>query len=128
MKRVQDDMEHAHDDLKGNIDNAINNLNGVKLAQDDMKRVHDDLKGNIDNAINNLNGVKRAQDDMERVHDDLKGNLDHTKHGLEEMHLVIKADQRSLEEIQQQSVGMREDLGILRTELQRLIDRLESMD
>ena len=149
VKRVQDDMGRAHDDFKGKLDetnnslndvkrtqddfngkldNTISDLNGVKLAQDDVKRVHDGLKGNIDIAINNLNGVKRAQDDMERVHDDLKGNLDHTKHGLEEMHLVIKADQRSLEAIQQQSVGMREDLGILRTELQRLIDRLESMD
>ena len=100
----------------------------MTYSLDDVKRAQGDFETNLDKANDNLNGVKLAQDDMERVHDDLKGNLDHTKHGLEEMHLVIKADQRSLEEIQQQSVGMREDLGILRTELQRLIDRLESMD
>ena len=65
---------------------------------------------------------------MKAEYDNLKMAHDNLARGHAEVQQLLQASDGSLAVVLEQSALMRGDLGVLQTELQRLIDLLESVD
>lgn len=86
------------------------------------------VEQNLADTRHRLSAVERGHRELRDGHNSLKAEHDNLARGHEKAQQLLQASDGSLAVVLEQSALMRGDLGVLQTELQRLIDLLESVD
>lgn len=86
------------------------------------------LEANVADTRQRLMSVERDHRELSKDYDGLKNGLVNLAKGHKEVQQLLQDSDQNLADFLEQSALMREDLGVLRTELLRLVDVLESAD
>ena len=86
------------------------------------------LEANVADTRQRLMSVERDHRELSKGYDSLKNGLVNLAKDHKEVQQLLQDSDQNLADFLEQSALMREDLGVLRAELLRLVDVLESAD
>ena len=121
VKKELNGLERGHEEVKNGVNDLERGYQGVKKELDVLERGHEEVKNGVNDLERGYQGVRKELDGMAKTHEEM--TLGYAK-----ARQLLQDSDGSLADFLEQSALMREDLGVLRTELLRLVDVLESAD